>query len=138
MNLKQKNGKKAAAFNDLPEGYLDQLRGRLTERLQREEGRKRQPSGLYAVAAAMALLLTTGLLWWLMPGQDTHTDLAQWQHSNDSLQTKKMMVTADTLHQRKTLSTKTLPTADSLDCMLDALALDEILLYLNETEEFEF
>lgn len=138
MNLRQKNGKKEAAFNDLPSGYFEQLPERLTDRLAREEKRLRLRPVRISAAAAVALLLGSGLLWLSVPKQEINSGLAFWQQKGDSLKLKKLPVTADTLLHSKTLSTKTLPTADSLDRMLDALALDEILLYLNETEEFEF
>lgn len=137
-------GKQANAFGDIPPGYFGGLQQRLEERMDGEQAQLRAKRNWLIPAAAAALLLSVGgaLLLRSHTGRQ-QTQIAQYEERDTVSKHKSTVIVKEPLKTQEAAQEKPQPkitaaSGDSLQMMLEALPLEDIMNYLNESDEFEF
>ncbi len=137
-------GKQANAFGDIPPGYFEGLQHRLEERMDGEQAQQRAKRNWLIPAAAAALVLSVGSVLLLRNQSDRQLrQIAQYEERDTVTKQKPSVFVKEPLKTQEAAQEKPQPkitaaSGDSLQMMLEALPLEEIMNYLNETDEFEF
>lgn len=133
------NNKNIPGFSDIPAGYFEQTKAALLKQVDENlhASPTRKNLRIKWKSAAVFLILTglaSLIFYWITPQQQTaYTEFTQ----SDNLQS------VDTLKQQFVVSIDSLGRALSLPSESDSLLIDQltdedIIMYLIESEEFEF
>lgn len=144
--LQHKQGKKAAAFDDIPEDYFGKLQNRIDQRIKRETEPLSQRKKRYlSVAALFLLMFTLGFIgvYFLNNKDVTPIQTANYQ-SSDTLNhfafefSAMEYLTGSPQPNLNGENADAFPKDTLLNNMLNDLESEEIILYLLEKNEFEF
>lgn len=126
-------------FVDIPSGYFEELKTSLLHQLEEKASSTNKPSIYQRVWKAAAFLLilvglATVLYLWTKPGK---------QHNFSQMALSQSHTETDTLKEQKIMAIDSLTFGQHLSVeqdsvWLDQLSDDDIILYLIESEEFEF
>lgn len=137
-------GKQADAFGDVPRAYFEGLQHRLDERLALEQAQVRGKRNWLIPAAAAALVLSVGSVLLLRNQSDRQLrQIAQYEERDTVTKQKPSVFVKEPSKTKEAVQEISQPKTtvaanDSLQMMLEALPLEDILNYLNESDEFEF
>ncbi len=145
-DLHHKKGKKPAAFDDIPEGYFDNLQQRIDQRIKSEtEPVKQRPKKYFSVAALFILLFTMGFVGVYFFNNKNITPIQTASNqTSDTLDHLTFEFSALEYlmgvpqPDGNSASVEAYPADTLLNTMLSDLESDDIILYLLEKNEFEF
>lgn len=134
-------GAKSDAFQDIPEGYFDDLRKNIMLSMDETSIQRKSHSSVYAIAALVLLFITMGIVFVFQknPFHNENRMIAQNGFDRADSMKKQSKAYNQVVKNDSILSDKQVLKEVEIDSLfLNDISNEEILQYLIEMEEFEF